>query len=206
MPAVYFKEALFKPVRRDANVSKEKSDFLYKTRLAEIALIFPFVKLKVFQGLWHQCCQCRVVLIFSIIKTKRMKTLMMTLVLAVSLTLLGTTSAEAQTKKTTTAQQLMQNLQTTTTQNGLINVGGISVAVSNVTVQDLVTVQSVLNNADIRVLNDALNNNEVLKNISVDLYNLLRNANVLNKNQVIVGVLSDQDRIRFVTQNANAMR
>lgn len=131
---------------------------------------------------------------------------MMTLVLALSMTFVGTTSADAQTKKTMTAQDLMQSLETVTTQNGLINLGGISVNVSNVTVQDLVTVQSVLNNADIRVLNNALNNNEVLKNISLDLSNLLRNANVLNKNQVIVGVLSRQDRLSFVTQNRNAMR
>lgn len=135
-----------------------------------------------------------------------MKTILLAVVLCTTMTFLGSTSASAQKKKTNTAQMLTQNLQNTTTQNGLINVGGISVPISNVTVQDIVTVQSVLNNAEIDILNNSLNNNEVLKNITVDLTNLLRNANILNQNQVIVGVLSDQDRIRFVTQNARAMK
>lgn len=130
----------------------------------------------------------------------------MSLTLVLALTIAGTTSADAQTKKTTTAQDLTSALGQVTTQGGLINLGNVSVAVSNVTVQDLVTVQSVLNNANIEVLNNALNNNEVLKNISVTLTNLLRNAQILNQNQVIVGVLSDQSGLRFVTQNANAMR
>jgi hypothetical protein len=115
-------------------------------------------------------------------------------------------SAFAQSKKTNTAQDLTQALETTTTQNGLINVGGVSVPISNVTVQDVVTVQNLLNNAEIDILNNSLNNNEVLKNVTVDLTNVLRDAKILNKNQVIVGVLSDQDRIRFVTQNARSVK
>jgi hypothetical protein len=115
-------------------------------------------------------------------------------------------TVQAQNKKTNNAQSLTQALENTTTQNGLINVGGVSVPISNVTVQDLVTVQSVLNNAQIDVLNNSLNNNEVLKNVTVDLTNVLRDAKILNKNQVIVGVLSDQDKIRFVTQNARSMK
>lgn len=134
-----------------------------------------------------------------------MKTMFMAIALVAALSV-SVQSVSAQQKKTTTAQDLTQNLSNTTTQNGLINVGGVSVPVSNVTVQDLVTVQSVLNNANINVLNNSLNNNEVLKNVTVNLTNLLRNAKILNKNQVIVGVLSDQDRIRFVTQNARAAR
>lgn len=134
-----------------------------------------------------------------------MKTLTMALMLVASLTMFGTMNSFAQQKKTNTAQDLTQNLENTTTQNGLINVGGISIPVSQVTVQDLVTVQNVLNNAEIRVLNNSLNNNEVLKNVTVNLTNLLRDARILNKNQVIVGVLSDQDRIRFVTQNARSV-
>jgi hypothetical protein len=137
------------------------------------------------------------------LKYRIMKTMIMAVAFIAALAT-GVQSVSAQQKKTMTAQDLTQNLTNTTTQNGLINVGGISVPVSNVTVQDLVTVQSVLNDAEINVLNNSLNNNEVLKNVTVNLNNLLRDAKILNKNQVIVGVLSDQDRIRFVTQNARA--
>jgi hypothetical protein len=135
-----------------------------------------------------------------------MKTLFIAVTLFAAINVLGTNAASAQQKKTMTAQDLTQNLQNTTTQNGLINVGGVSVPISNVTVQDLVTVQNVLNNAEIDILNNSLNNNEVLKNVTVNLTNLLRDARILNKNQVIVGVLSDQDRIRFVTQNLRSMK
>lgn len=130
-----------------------------------------------------------------------MKTILMSLLLVSTMSLLGNRAA-AQQNKTMSAQDLVKTLSTVTTQNGLINVGGVNVDVSNVTVQDLVTVQRVLNNAEITALNNLLNNNQV----SVDLSSLLRRANVLNKNQIIVGVLSDQDRIRFVTQNARSRR
>lgn len=135
-----------------------------------------------------------------------MKTLTMALMLTASLTFFGTVNSFAQQKKSTTAQDLTQTLQNTTTQNGLINVGGVSIPISQITVQDVVTVQRVLNNAEIRVLNNSLNNNEVLKNVTVDLTNVLREARILNQNQVVVGVLSRQDRIRFVTQNARSMK
>lgn len=135
-----------------------------------------------------------------------MKTLFFALTLVASMTFLGTTDAQAQQKKTMTAQQVSSPLNNTTTQTGLINVGGVQVPISNITVQDLVNVQNVLNNAEINILNNSLNNNEVLKNITVNLTNLLRDAKILNKNQVIVGILSDQDNIRFVTQNARAVK
>jgi uncharacterized cupredoxin-like copper-binding protein len=139
------------------------------------------------------------------LKDRIMKTMIMAVAFLAALAA-GIPSVSAQQKKTMTAQDLTQTLTNTTTQNGLINVGGVSVPVSNVTVQDLVTVQNVLNNAEINVLNNSLNNNEVLKNVTVNLTNLLRDAKILNKNQVIVGVLSDQDRIRFITQNARSRR
>jgi hypothetical protein len=135
-----------------------------------------------------------------------MKKLVIAFTFIASITLFGTMSAIGQQKKTMTANDLTQNLTNTTSQNGLINVGGISVPISNVTVQDVVTVQNVLNKAEINLLNNSLNKNEVLKNVTVDLTNVLRNAKILNKNQVIVGVLSDQDKIRFVTQNARSMK
>ena len=135
-----------------------------------------------------------------------MKTVIMAFALFAGLTMGTANTAEAQDKKTTTAQTLLSTLGQTSIQNGLVNVGNVSVDVSQVTVQDLVTVQSVLNNANIEVLNNALNNNEVLKNITVNLTNLLRDAKILNKNQIIVGVLSDQNALQFVTANANALR
>lgn len=135
-----------------------------------------------------------------------MKTLTMALMLMASFTFFGTTNVAAQQKKSTTANDLTQSLSQTTTQDGLINVGGVSVPISNVTVQDVVTVQNVLNNAQIDILRNSLNNNEVLKNISVDLTNVLRDAKILNKNQIIVGVLSDQEGIRFVKQNARSLK
>ena len=135
-----------------------------------------------------------------------MKTLLMAFTVFLAMNFAATNPVAAQQKKTTTAQTLLQNLQQTSIQNGLINVGNVSVSVNNITVQDLVTVQSVLNNANIEILNNSLNNNEVLKNISIDLTNVLREARILNNNQVVVGILSDQNVIKFVTQNANAMK
>jgi hypothetical protein len=132
-----------------------------------------------------------------------MKTMTMALIMFVSLSLLGTLSADAQSKKTMTAQELIQTTTLVSQQNGLINISNVPINVSNITVQDLVNVQNVLNNAQIDILNNSLNN------IDVDvaaLNNVLRDAKLLNKNQIVVGVLSDQDRIRFVTQNARAAR
>lgn len=130
----------------------------------------------------------------------------MAFLLMASLTFFGTVDSFAQSKKTTTVNELTSTLEQTSVQNGLINVGNLSVNVSQVTIQDLINVQNVLNNADIRILTNALNNNEVLKNITVDLTNVLRNAKILNQNQIIVGILSDQSGIRFVRQNAQSVR
>ncbi len=135
-----------------------------------------------------------------------MKKLLIAFTLFAILGMMGTNSATAQDKKTTTAQTLLSNLSQTAVQGGLINVGNVSVDVSNITVQDLVTVQSVLNNANIEILNNSLNNNEVLKNITVNITDLLRNANILNKNQIIVGILSAQGALQFVTENVKSMK
>lgn len=80
------------------------------------------------------------------------------------------------------------------------------VVIGNVTVQDLVdigdidindfiTVQNVLNRNQIDILNIQL------RDINIDdvLTNVLRDANILNKNQIVVGILSGQ----LVIQNAN---
>lgn len=128
-----------------------------------------------------------------------MKTLMIAAMLLASVSLFQTT-AVAQNKKTMTAQELTQTLSSFNSQTGLINVGNITVPVSNVTVQDLITVQNVLNNAQIDILNNSLNN------LNLDLSNLLRDAKILNKNQVVVGILSDQGALRLVTQNARTAK
>lgn len=136
-----------------------------------------------------------------------MKTLMITVLFVALFGLMGISSAVAQQKKTNTSDMLVKNLQDATVdQNGLITLGAVNVNVSQVTVQDLVTLQSVLNNANINILNNSLNQNEVAKNISVTITDLLRNAKILNQNQIIVGLLSDQSGIKFVTQNARSRK
>ncbi len=66
----------------------------------------------------------------------------------------------------------------------VVTIGSVPVTLTDVRVVD---VKNVLNNADIKVLNDALNNNEVLNN---SLNNLLQNANIIKDNQVVVGVVA----------------
>lgn len=102
---------------------------------------------------------------------------------AVSVVALSSTSY-AQKQKQTTVGTLLR---------GLINVNVQNVAL-NVETGDitLVQVQDVLNNARVTVvaLNDAINDNEIASRNSVILTNLLRNAELITNNQVVVGVLS----------------
>ena len=79
--------------------------------------------------------------------------------------------------------------------SGLINVniGAIQVDVEVDNVLNnftLVNVEDVLNNANIEILNNVLNNSPIASNNSRILTNLLRNANIITDNQVVVGVLS----------------
>jgi hypothetical protein len=110
----------------------------------------------------------------------------LSLVLAMSFT---TNSAKAQ-----TVEELVGNL--AIAQAGLINVG---VNINNVTLQDLIDIgaitvtdvidiNNVLNNVDVNVLNG------LLIDIKLDnvLNNLLRDANVITGNQIVVGILSGQ--------------
>jgi len=71
--------------------------------------------------------------------------------------------------------------------SGLINV---NVNVQDITVEDVIDVEDVLNNNEVRVLNNVLNNSPILSNNSDILTNLLREADILNDLQVVVGVLS----------------
>jgi hypothetical protein len=113
---------------------------------------------------------------------KNVKMGIASLMLALCLVFAGSNATQAQT--TVTPTTLLANL-------GLINVsaanlvtiGSIPVTISDVQV---VNVKDVLNNADIKILNDALNNNNVLNN---SLNNLLQGANIIKDNQVVAGVV-----------------
>ncbi len=75
--------------------------------------------------------------------------------------------------------------------SGLINVniGAIQVDIDTGDIT-LVNVEDVLNNNEIRILNNVLNRNEVLSRNQNFLNNLLRDAEILTDNQVVVGILS----------------
>src|SRR5947209_6818529 len=75
--------------------------------------------------------------------------------------------------------------------SGLINVdvGAVAVNIGDITVADLVDVTNVLNNNHVRILDNVLNHSPILSNNSDILTNLLRDANILDQNQVVVGVL-----------------
>jgi hypothetical protein len=68
------------------------------------------------------------------------------------------------------------------------NLVNVQVGNIDVNVVDVVDVTNVLNNADIQILSDILND------LTIDnvLNNLLRDADIITGNQVVVGVLSDQ--------------
>lgn len=95
---------------------------------------------------------------------------------------------QSETKKQFGVGQLVQ---------GLVNVNVGAINVSDITVQDLVDVNNVLNNNQVQVLNRSINRNEVASRNQNLLNNLLRNANLITDNQIIVGVLSGG---KFVTQ------
>lgn len=84
---------------------------------------------------------------------------------------------------------------------GLINVNVQDVK-TNINDFKVVNIQDVLNKADIDVLNNSINNNTVASNNQIELNNLLRDAKILNKNQIVVGVLSAQKTIFRLTRPA----
>ena len=71
-----------------------------------------------------------------------------------------------------------------------VNVGAIAVNVGDITVEDLVDVEDVLNDAKIDILNNSINNNEVASRNQDFLNDILRDAELITDNQVVVGVLS----------------
>jgi hypothetical protein len=80
---------------------------------------------------------------------------------------------------------------TTALQGGLVNVN-VQDVIDNITIGDveIITLDNVLNNNDVTVDVRALNN--FLNGFTIDnvLNNLLRDANLITDNQIVVGVLS----------------
>jgi hypothetical protein len=77
--------------------------------------------------------------------------------------------------------------------SGLINVNVQNVEVDviegDVTITDVVDVTNVLNNNQIDILRNAIQNNPIASNNSNFLNDLLRDANIITGNQIVVGVL-----------------
>ncbi|HEV7350385.1 hypothetical protein [Telluribacter sp.] len=134
---------------------------------------------------------------------KKVRMIFASLMIALFLAVGTSNVAQAQ-KKTTTAEQVAGNL--TTLQNALI---AANIQLTNVTIQDVITigditvtdvvdVQNVLNNANIEILNG------LIVDIQIDnvLNNLLREADIINDNQIVVGILSGQ----VLVQNVNFRR
>lgn len=71
-----------------------------------------------------------------------------------------------------------------------VNVGAVAVNVGDITLEDLVDVGDVLSGIEITALNNVLNNSPIASNNSEILTNLLRNADIIDETQVVVGVLS----------------
>ena len=74
-----------------------------------------------------------------------------------------------------------------------VNIGAVQVDVELDNVLNnftLVNVENVLNDADIDILNNVLNRSPILSNNRDILTNLLRDAEIITDNQVVVGVLS----------------
>jgi hypothetical protein len=95
----------------------------------------------------------------------------------------GLTAATAQSNQRTNVGQLVSGLIN-------VNVGAVAVNVGDITFEDLVDVNDVLNDNEVRILNNVLNRSPILSNNSEILTNLLREADILNDVQVVVGVLS----------------
>lgn len=111
-----------------------------------------------------------------------MKRVFVVLSLFVAMTF-ASVSANAQSTQGTNVGQLVSGLIN-------VNIGAVAVNIGDITLEDLVDVNNVLNNNEVDILNNVLNNSPILSNNSDILTNLLREANILTGTQVVVGVLS----------------
>lgn len=118
-----------------------------------------------------------------------------TLSLAVMAGLLGTailapTSAQAQQVPRLNIGQLVSSLLSVNINDVDITVvdGDLVVTIGDV-LTDVVDITDSLNNNDIRILENILNRSPILSNNSNFLNDLLRDAEIITDNQVVVGVL-----------------
>lgn len=92
-------------------------------------------------------------------------------------------SVQAQSEQRTNVGQVVRGLIN-------VNVGAVAVNIGDITLEDLVDVGDVLSDIEVTALNNVLNNSPIASNNSDILTNLLRDANLITDNQVVVGVLS----------------
>ena len=71
-----------------------------------------------------------------------------------------------------------------------VNVGAVTVNVSDITVEDFIDVEDVLNDNNVEILNNSINKNEIASRNQDFLNDILRDAEIITDNQVVVGVLS----------------
>lgn len=90
--------------------------------------------------------------------------------------------AQAQSTQRTNVGQLVSGLIN-------VNIGAVAVNIGDITLEDLVDVNDVLNDNNVEILNNVLNRSPILSNNSEILTNLLRDAEILTDAQVVVGVL-----------------
>jgi hypothetical protein len=77
-----------------------------------------------------------------------------------------------------------------------VQVGNVQLQIGDITLQDLILVQDVLQDFEITILERLIIQNvRILENANI-LTNVLRDANILTDSQVVVGILSDQVVIR----------
>src|SRR5215218_6537622 len=113
-----------------------------------------------------------------------MKKLLITISMFFVMVCAVTNSVSAQSDQRTNVGQLLAGLIN-------VNVGAVAVNIGDITISDLVDVGDVLsNNRDIDILSNILNNSPIASNNSDILTNLLRDADLITDNQVVVGVLS----------------
>ncbi|HEV7350018.1 hypothetical protein [Telluribacter sp.] len=124
-----------------------------------------------------------------------MKKVILAIAMFCALSIVAPYAAEAQNQNKDQKQnKTNQNKKTTAgvgqLVQGLVNVTVGDVNVQDITVQDLVNVNDVLNNNQIDVLRNSINKNEIASRNQNFLNNALREAKILTDNQTIVGVLS----------------
>ncbi len=118
-----------------------------------------------------------------------MKRLRYLMIFAAILTSFALVTAASAAPKQTTVGTLLAGLINVNVQNVAVDIETGDITLVNVGDVTLVNVENVLNDSEIRILNNVLNNNTIASNNSNFLNNLLRDANILTDNQIVVGVL-----------------